>query len=172
MDSVVVVSGIEFFELGKDLAGAGVSLRFQVRGESMWPFIRDGDIVEVVPASAAQLSVGDVVLCRSGTRLLVHRVIRCTHDESQVLRFVTRGDSLRYAEPPHDESLLVGRVAALQRGRRRIALDQGFYAALPRLLVRGSLILALLASLRRAGRGLFAMACKIRGMAASRSPNA
>jgi len=38
-----------FTRLAKDVLGRGASFRFQARGNSMTPFIRDGDVIAIVP---------------------------------------------------------------------------------------------------------------------------
>jgi signal peptidase I len=115
-------SGSDFFLLGKDVTQTGASLRFEVCGWSMYPLVKDRDVVEVVPAQPSEVSVGDIVLYRSGTRLLAHRVVgRETESEAVYLR--ARGDSFLNEDPIIAEADLIGRVRTVfrqTRGRQRV----------------------------------------------------
>jgi uncharacterized repeat protein (TIGR01451 family) len=64
-----------FEELCEALLRRGDSVRFRVNGESMRPNLADGDTVIVVPAVAADLRCGDVVLARNEDGLVVHRLL-------------------------------------------------------------------------------------------------
>ena len=136
MDSSFECSGSEFYPFGKSLADAGVSLRLKVRGWSMYPFIRDGDWAEIVPVSAEEIHVGDVVFSRTGQQLFAHRVIRRVPGEQRVL-LITRGDNHLREERPVDPSAdLIGRVQTVYRGCRTIRLDRGLASYLGKLVAR------------------------------------
>ncbi len=129
MAELLECRGAELYELGKDLADAGVSLRLEVRGWSMYPLIRDRDEIRVSPVTIDDINVGDVAFFRSGDRLLAHRVVgHLTDGGSTSLR--ARGDRFRQEDPPFGQSELVGRVVAVFRNRRgsqrMIQLDRGF----------------------------------------------
>ena len=77
-----------FSNLARDLLADGTPFVFVARGRSMAPVISDGDFVVVNPCNS-KVSVGDVVLLRSGDAiLLLHRIIKKTPDG-----VVTRGDA-------------------------------------------------------------------------------
>ena len=92
-------------------------------GRSMAPVLRDGDLLQVVPAAFDEIVLGDVVAVarpESGT-VVVHRVVR--RDDAGL---TTRGDWnlvedswIVEAEPA------VGRVVAVIRGRRTVAIHGG-----------------------------------------------
>ena len=120
--------GSELYELGKQLVDAGVSFRFEARGWSMYPLIRDQDVLEVAPVVFGELGAGDVVFFRSGSRLLAHRVVGTVATAHETLVRV-RGDALVREDPPVGEGDLVGRVTLVHRpyrqGHRVIRLDRG-----------------------------------------------
>jgi signal peptidase I len=72
------LSGPALLGVMKEVLGRGVPFRFQAKGWSMTPFIRDGDIITLVPVSRDRIRLGDVVaiIKPDSERLLVHRVIR------------------------------------------------------------------------------------------------
>ena len=45
------------------LLRAGHTLRFRAAGQSMRPFLRDGDFLTIVPAAPTDCQPGDIVLC-------------------------------------------------------------------------------------------------------------
>lgn len=119
----------EFYELGKELIASGLSFRFAVSGRSMFPFLRDGDIIEVVPAGIEDLHVGDIIFYRSGNRLLAHRVVGfIATPEGRCAR--ARGDAFLQEDPPIAEAALIGRVELVSRlrrdGWRQIPLNRGW----------------------------------------------
>jgi signal peptidase I len=139
----VELPGQEFFGLSKELVGSGIPVRFQVHGRSMYPLMRDGDIVEVASISVYDVQVGDVVFFRSGERLLAHRVTRFALDE-QGMYLRARGDGFLQEDPPIREADLVGRVVTIHRGRghkrRTIQLDRGVAGCVGRLVAQSPVV--------------------------------
>ena len=105
-----------------------ISLR--VRGSSMLPWVRPGDIAVIRRASVTDVRCGDVVLIHRESRLFVHRLVK----KHSAARFLAKGDA-----HPGDDGIIegqeiLGRVMKIYRGKRRIDLDQ------PRHLAMGILI--------------------------------
>ena len=61
-----------FEEVIRPLLVQGVSVRFQARGASMSPAIRDGEVVEVIPANVTELRKDDIVLTRTEHGFRLH----------------------------------------------------------------------------------------------------
>lgn len=111
----------EFLDLNKDIFSRGESVRFRVRGGSMYPFIRDGDIVEVEPVDGKIIGEGDVIFYHTaGERMSIHRVLKKIYRDDMTI-FMTKGDSIPgFRENVIAENVL-GRVSAIERGGRRIS---------------------------------------------------
>ena len=64
-------------ELMRTVLTRGVALRFYVRGGSMSPFVRNGDVITVSPLQRVRPGVGEVVaFTRPGDEnVVVHRVV-------------------------------------------------------------------------------------------------
>lgn len=124
--SVYVIDGKDLAALAVDVLDQASALRFRARGTSMSPFIQDGDILLVRPIQHPQY--GDVVLCRAGSRVLVHRVIQVSDNTRKAVWL--QGDS----RPCPDGLVLwedvIGQVVAVERGGQRIALDTGLHRVL------------------------------------------
>src|SRR5262245_26025652 len=92
-----------------------------LKGGSMLPLIRDGDRV-VVAHNWTRVRRGDVVVFRRGEALIIHRVLRIRRGPFGPI-VVTKGDNRASCDPPLSAQQLVGRVGAVSRGDRQVALD-------------------------------------------------
>ncbi len=134
MTELLQCRGPEFYALARQLTESGIAVRLRLYGQSMYPLLRDGDLVDIVPISPKQVRIGDIVFFRSGRRLLAHRVIKRTV-EGRSVRLITQGDSLPTADRPiDDEADLLGRVEIVYRNGRAIRLDRGMIGLIGRLL--------------------------------------
>lgn len=98
-----------------------------IAGRSMLPFIQDGDRV-LVAHGCADVRRGDVIVFRRGGRLIAHRVLRIHRRESEPI-FITKGDNIRRFDPPVSASEMIGRVVAVERGDRQMALNTAAWRA-------------------------------------------
>ena len=117
-----LLSSEDAAELVRGVLEQGVDCRIQVKGSSMTPFVRDGDVVTLAPASICPPRFGDVVACIhpvSG-RLVVHRVVVRIHNKVFV-----RGDNRVCGEPPIAEDAVLGVVRRVERRGRLVRLGLG-----------------------------------------------
>ncbi|WP_343211042.1 S24/S26 family peptidase [Archangium violaceum] len=93
-----------------------------IRGDSMWPSLRSGDLAGVEPLVEAPRP-GEVVLARFAHALVVHRVRRSDADTCVLL-----GDNAWAEDPPLPRARVLGRVCLVRRGGEVLApgrWDQG-----------------------------------------------
>jgi signal peptidase I len=90
-------------------------VRLPVTGSSMFPCMQPGDLLEIRRPTGS-IRPGDVVVFQRNERLVVHRVVDRAGD-----LYITRGDRLRHPDAPVPAPEILGRVAAIERGRRRIS---------------------------------------------------
>jgi hypothetical protein len=102
-----------FEESLRELLAAGNSVRFQARGDSMHPTIRDGEHLIVVPCDAGGVCRGDIVLTRLRRGLTAHRVVRVMRSGS--VEITTRGDNAITCDEAAGPGQLMGRVAAVEK---------------------------------------------------------
>ncbi len=107
--------------------------RLRVRGGSMRPWLRGGEIVEVRCASPAEVRAGDVVAFARGGGLFVHRVIGKSRREGQTL-LITKGDAFPDADSPVREAELLGRVTGVARHGSMVSTETLPRQAVGRLL--------------------------------------
>jgi signal peptidase I len=104
-----------------DAVQSGMLVRFRAEGLSMYPAIRDGELITVGPADIDQVVRGDVLLCRHSTRVLAHRVVTVTGYGSQrVLQL--RGDAKAACDAPVAMRDVIGKVLSVRRNGRTIAV--------------------------------------------------
>lgn len=95
-----------------DLLASGHAVRFQARGDSMYPLIRDHDYLHVEPCR--EVRVGDIVLVLAERGLTAHRVVSARE------MVVTRGDNAPAADDPVPREKVLGKVTAVIRDGREI----------------------------------------------------
>jgi signal peptidase len=92
-------------------------------GSSMYPTLRVGDGMKIVPYSTGKIQAGDVVVFRSsdGEKNIVHRVISLSSSG-----IITRGDN--NPEPdtvPLTPDDIMGRVVSVNRGYKTVIIHGG-----------------------------------------------
>ena len=113
--------------LAIDILGKDGAFRFCAPGSSMYPFIRNGAMLEVHPVTAVAIRPADIILYhRENHRLIAHRVIGRTHKQ-YTTELLVRGD----ADPSNHEIVslesVLGRVVCVQRGGKIFVLDSGLW---------------------------------------------
>lgn len=126
----------EFTQLSSEILGEGHRLRFTAHGSSMAPFVRDGDVLTVLPVEGVKLKLGNIVFYRSGgASLIAHRIVGIEHNgENTLLRL--RGDSSPGSEELVSQENILGLIASLERPEgERVQINQGNWARLGSLWV-------------------------------------
>lgn len=131
-----------------------VPFRFTARGSSMFPFIRDGDVITLGPvrplhpASGRVARVGDVVAFRhpETDRLAIHRVVG---RRSGAL--LVRGDNCAAPDGLVALEAVIGRVLRVEREGRIVALGRRPERLLIAWLARYGALVPLLSLLHRVG---------------------
>ncbi len=130
-----------FASLSRELLGEGCEIRIQARGASMSPAIRDGEIVYLKPATAAELRKGDIVLTNACGSFKLHRLL-VADAASDV--FITRGDCGQENDPAVGTQEILGVAVAkeVRVGRRIVrAKFNGLGGHMLRGMARGQSIL-------------------------------
>lgn len=99
---------------GDDLAWVGQGFTLRVTGWSMFPTLRQGDVLRLLPPESVE--PGDLVLFRHDRTLVCHRVVSATAGDA----VRTRGDGMTGDGEPVRRVDLVGKVAVIVRGRTAI----------------------------------------------------
>ncbi len=120
----VIFDHSSLLDLSRELLVYGRYFRFKTKGFSMYPFIRDGDVITIRPIDPICLNVGDIIFYQVENRLVVHRIIgKKTFDGK--IRFTTRGDWSPGSEEEIFDNAVLGKVVTLERNRKILQVDQG-----------------------------------------------
>jgi len=119
------ITAQDLAELAAAVLSKGASFRFQVRGTSMSPFIKEGDIVTVSPPRDGSPRLGDLLAFApfKSRRLVLHRVVRTGGD-----RILTKGDNShqeRDFDPPIRQGDILGYVKNVERNGEKTRLGRG-----------------------------------------------
>jgi len=103
----------------KDELSRKGTIRIKVNGNSMWPFLRNGDIVIVRNVDFEKVNVGDIVFTDIGSNMLCHRVF-----SKQGNFIVTKADTFIGFDPMVSKEALIGKVIAKEKNGRIYNLDK------------------------------------------------
>ncbi len=122
--SIIRYNSADFLELSKEILEKGVSLRFRVHGESMRPFIKTGDIVEVKRIEVSDVLIGDVILYLNVfKKIAIHRVIKKELINNKMALMVKGDNTLLFEQDIYPEDVL-GKVVVIENGKKKIRFDQ------------------------------------------------
>ena len=133
-------------ELVKDILGKGVECRFQAKGHSMSPFIKDGDIVTISPLTSSSPGLGDVVAFNhpDNQKLIIHRVVW-----KRNIDYLTRVDNALEVDGLVQTKNILGYVNKVERDGKNVRLGLGPERFLIAFLNRRGLIYPLLSPIRK-----------------------
>ena len=106
-------------DLTTELLSQGTTVHFRPSGRSMYPSIREGELITVEPVQASDVKPADVVLYRSERGLIAHRVV-CSSQDARVFRL--QGDASLSCDEPVEAHRILGRVVGVQRNGRSVQL--------------------------------------------------
>ena len=120
-------------ELGVSMLRSGHQVRFKLGGNSMFPFLKNGDVAVVGQLPINQIKRGQIVVFEQQDRWIAHRVVKIEVQPNGKLQFVTRGDSARRSDLPFNENGYLGAVLRFTRDGKQYGMDgltAAFYAKL------------------------------------------
>ena len=118
-------SAPEFLEISKDILGRGAVLRFQARGWSMFPAVRDGDMLTVQLATPDEIKPQDIIFYRTkDSRVIAHRVVKKIRTEEKNI-LLTRGDFSRDKVEKVFFEDVMGKVSNIERNGRAFNICKG-----------------------------------------------
>lgn len=131
------LSNLGQLELLRGMVERGRPLRTTVRGFSMSPFIRDDDVLTIVPVNSRAPRVGEVVaftMPASG-RLTIHRILARAGTG-----WLVRGDNCLETDGVVARENIIGRVVRVERQGRQVRLGVGAEARLIAWLQRAHVL--------------------------------
>ena len=131
----------ECADLSVAILKRGGTFCFKASGLSMHPFVRDGDILIIRPASNQTLRKGDIIFYMSTDyKLIAHRIIAAANRGDDFV-FTVRGDMVPASTEQVSSKRILGKVVSLRRGIKVIHLDKGCKRLSSVLLAKSVLLL-------------------------------
>lgn len=102
--------------------GRKESLRFEVKGSSMGPFIKDGDIVTISPLNGSSSFFGKIVAFNNlrTKKLVIHRIIGKTGN-----RYILKGDNISDIDGLISRENILGAITRIERQDKELRLGLG-----------------------------------------------
>jgi signal peptidase I len=119
--------------MSEPLRQEGVSF-FRASGQSMWPFIRDGQRLIVKSALLSDLKPGDIIVYKADRAIVCHRVVAKRGPAGQAYCLV-RGDNARGAPERVGEPMIVGLVCGTIRGTKSVRWQGAASAVMNRVVL-------------------------------------
>ena len=135
------LSGPALVDVLRAVLHKGVPVRFQAKGFSMSPFIKNNDVVTISPLQGTQPSLGDIIaFAHPETQgLYIHRIVR-----NKDGLYVTKGDNRSETEESVPIESILGSVTRVERAGKQIFLGLGPERFLIAFLGRRGLLFPLL----------------------------
>ncbi|MCG6533780.1 MAG: hypothetical protein L7F78_03625 [Syntrophales bacterium LBB04] len=114
-----------FPQLVIDLLRHGKGARFRALGRSMYPTIREDDVITVVPIDADSVRRGDIILYRLGCGVVAHRLVRKDHIREGSFRYILCSDTWGAWDEPVLAEQILGKVISVARSGRSIQVYSG-----------------------------------------------
>lgn len=112
----------ELLNLSGELLNDGVALRFRMDGYSMYPTFKAGSIGVVEKCNPKLLKRGDIVVFRSNSQLVAHRLINISQQDNKTY-YTARGDKNRFYDKPFSEADLIGKIVSFSKKGNEISLN-------------------------------------------------
>jgi len=126
----------DLIEIIGAVLGRGAVCRFRVKGFSMWPVIKDEDIVTIATIPDGRPRLGEVVAFVHPEKkgLVIHRIIG-----KRGGRYLIQGDNVLMQDGALAPAHILGRVKKVERDGKKVALGLGPERILIALLIRARL---------------------------------
>lgn len=97
-----------------ELLNAGKSVWINSRGFSMYPILKPGDQLKVMPIGITEIRVGDIIAFQQKGILVAHRVQEIRLDK-EGLTLTAKGDSVFEMDEEVSDENYLGKITALKR---------------------------------------------------------
>ncbi len=150
------LSGKNLTDLMVAVLEKNADFRFQAKGHSMSPFIKNQDIVTLSPLSQNKPEIGDIVAASFLGRksIMIHRVIG-----KKQYKFIIKGDNNKSRDGIFEQDQIIGLVVKVERNRKRVCYGGGVYGKIIAVLSKNgslnNLILPILRAVKSKIKSLF-----------------
>ena len=86
-----------------------------ITSSSMWPALKEGDLVLIKAVEKEELEIGDVIVYQNVKGFTVHRIVKLNEDT-----LVTKGDANNVNDSPIEYGQIIGKLVELRNKPLRI----------------------------------------------------
>ncbi len=97
-------------------------VKIRLKGYSMFPCIKNGDIGTIQKCNFKELEIGDIVVFSRGKDWIAHRIIKFI-EKNSINYIATKGDSEKSFDKLIDEKNFVGKIVLIERDSKIIFRD-------------------------------------------------
>ena len=112
-----IYSNASYFAEVVRLLAAQKKVKITVKGQSMEPFLKTGDVVALKPYDKTTIQIGEIVLGKYDGRFMLHRVQEI---KDWGIRMMGDGNNSRIEDVPHEE--VYGVVFEAYRGDKNLGI--------------------------------------------------
>ena len=108
----------ELKDLGKQLLQSGQRANFSLGGNSMYPYLRNGDVATVANLPMQDLKLGQIVVFEQQGKWIAHRLVAIHRADSRIT-LVSQGDSTLKVDSPIGQDDYLGVLESFSRNGER-----------------------------------------------------
>lgn len=121
----------------------GKSIYVNAWGGSMYPFVKSGDRIRIVPIDKRKIKIGDIIIvnmrAQKGPWFFAHRVVKIVEYDGKTIYF-TKGDFHKKGlDAPVPEKLIVGKITQIIRRGVEIDLEHPLWRYFNSVIAKVSL---------------------------------
>lgn len=106
------------YDFTEQLLGNKRQVRIKVGGYSMYPYLRNEDIITVERCSFSELKKGDIIVFKSNNKWIAHRLLKKSSGGNNNT-LTARGDTCAKKDPPITENNYIGKVISYSRKSKK-----------------------------------------------------
>src|SRR5665647_3441092 len=114
----------QLLDFAEDLLEDNHQLSYKLKGNSMYPTLKAGDIGIVEKCSLEDLKIGDIIVYKTNNILVGHRLVHISISNTKYL-LTTKGDKCYKSDIPFSNEALLGRINTFIRKKKN--KKNGYY---------------------------------------------
>jgi ATP-binding cassette subfamily B protein len=108
----------QLYDMAENMLNENLSLSYKMKGFSMYPTLKPGDIGLVEKCNPKALKIGDIVVFKSNDILTGHRIVDIKTKNGKTI-FIAKGDKNQNNDAPFTGDELLGKITSFERNNRR-----------------------------------------------------
>lgn len=114
------------FRFLKENRNENLCFSTNVKGNSMFPTIKNGETVCIHTCCIPDIAIGDVISFYLRDRFIIHRVVKIRKGGAEKV-FITKGDFRFHGDPAVSEGNIIGKVASVSKKDRTMLAEDWPY---------------------------------------------